>query len=156
MEVGFYVLGALAVFSAMLAISLKSLIRAVMALALFFICIGGLYINMSCEFLGFVQILIYVGGVIVLFLFVIMTSGNIEAGKSNWILRIFGLLSSLLLFLALVWGFKKKPFILTKQGFSGIREIGDLIMTQYLIQFEVVSLLLLVVLIGAIVLLKRE
>ncbi|MEW6007953.1 MAG: NADH-quinone oxidoreductase subunit J [bacterium] len=155
MDVGFYVLGFLAIASAMLAISLKSLVRAVMALALFFLSIGGLYINMSCEFLGFVQILIYVGGVIVLFLFVIMTSGNIEPGKSNWILRLFGLLSSLLLFLALVWA--SKPFTFTRlKRFSGIKEIGNLLMTQYLIQFEVVSLLLLVVLIGSIMLLKKE
>ncbi|MEW6482171.1 MAG: NADH-quinone oxidoreductase subunit J [bacterium] len=152
---GFYVLGGLAIISAMLAIFLKNLVRAVMALALFFLSIGGLYINMSCEFLGFVQILIYVGGVIVLFLFVIMTSGNVEVSKSSWILRLFGLLSSLLLFLALVWA--SKPFNFTRlKTFSGIKEIGNLLMTQYLIQFEVISLLLLVVLIGSIMLLKRE
>ncbi len=156
MDIGFYVLGVLAVASAILAISVKSLLRAVMALALFFLSIGGLYINLSCEFLGFVQIIIYVGGVIVLFLFVIMTSWNIEAGKSSWVLRIFGALASLLLFLLLFWAFKKTHFNLTKQGFSKIGEIGKQIMTGYLIQFEVISILLLVVLVGAIVLLKKE
>lgn len=156
MDIGFYILGFLAVASAALAISVKSLIRAVLGLCLFFLSIGGLYINLSCEFLGFVQILIYAGGVVILFLFVIMTSGYQEAGKSSWVLRTFGLLSSLLLFWLIFWAFKQKPLALAKQGSGGIGEIGRLIMTKYLIQFEVVSVLLLVVLIGAIVLLKKE
>lgn len=154
MDIGFYVLGALAIFSACLAISVKSLTRAVMSLCLFFISIGGLFINLSCEFLGFVQILVYAGGVIILFLFVIMTSGYVEVSKSSWVLRFFGLLSSLLLFFLMFLAFKQKPLALTEHKFSGIREIGRLLMSQYLIQFEVISLLLLVVLIGAIYLLK--
>jgi len=155
MDIGFYILGFLAIASASLAISVKSLVRAVMALALFFLSIGGLYINLSCEFLGFVQIIIYVGGVIILFLFVIMTGGNIKAGLSPLVLRIFGVLSSLLLFLLIFWAFKRQPIALTGKKLSSLQEIGRLIMTEYLIQFEVVSILLLIVIIGAIFLLKR-
>lgn len=155
MDIGFYVLGFLAIFSSLLAISVKSLTRAVMSLCLFFLTIGGLYINLSCEFLGFVQILVYVGGVIILFLFVIMTSGYVEARKSSFLLRVCGLLSSLLLFWLMFLAFKK-PLAITKQGFpSGISKIGMLLMTEYLVQFEVISILLLVVLVGAIVLLKK-
>lgn len=156
MDIGFYVFGLLAIISSVFAISVKSLTRAILALCLFFLSIGGLYINLSCEFLGFVQILIYAGGVVILFLFVIMTSGYQEAGKSSWVLRIFGLLSSLLLFWLIFSSFKQEPLALTKQGSGGIGELGRLIMTKYLIPFEVVSVLLLVVLIGAIVLLKKE
>lgn len=154
MDIGFYILAPLAICSACLAISVKNLTRAVMSLCLFFLVMGGLYINLSCEFLGFVQILVYVGGITILFLFVIMTSGYVEAGKSGFILRAFGLLSSLLLFWLMFLAFKK-PLALTKQGFSGISEIGTLLMTEYLIPFEVVSVLLLVVLVGVVFLLKK-
>lgn len=159
MDIGFYILTPLAICSACLAISVKSLTRAVLFLCLFFLVMGGLYINLSCEFLGFIQILIYAGGVILLFLFVIMTSGHLEVKSSSPILKCFGLLSSFLLFYLMFLAFRK-PLAITKGAFVktnvGISKIGTLLMTEYLIQFETISILLLVVLIGAIVLLKGE
>ncbi|HAW50393.1 TPA: NADH-quinone oxidoreductase subunit J [bacterium] len=154
MDIGFYIFSLIAIFSAIFAVSLKSIVRAVMSLGLFFFSVGCLYILLSQEFLGIVQILIYVGGVIILFLFLIMTT-KIEPIKTNWTFLPAVVISCVLLFL-IVWIFNKGKLKFTSFAPSSINEIGVLLMTKYLIPFEVVSLVLLVTLIGTICLLKKK
>jgi NADH-quinone oxidoreductase subunit J len=157
MEIAFYILSGMAVTSAILVVSLKNLVRAILALASLFLSIAALYILLSAEFLGLVQTLVYIGGVILLFLFLIMLTENLfEERQVAFFQRITGVGLVLLLFGIFVSIFMKQPFqVIPKTDYS-IAEIGRLLMTDYLIPFEVVSLLLLVALIGAIVIARKE
>lgn len=147
----------MAVTSAILVVSLKNLVRAILALASLFLSIAGLYILLSAEFLGLVQILVYIGGVILLFLFLIMLTENLfEKTQVNFLQRITGALLILSLFAIFFSIFRKQPFQAIPNVNYSIQEIGRLLMTDYLIPFEVVSLLLLVALIGAIVIARKE
>ncbi|MFH0775707.1 MAG: NADH-quinone oxidoreductase subunit J [bacterium] len=157
MEIAFYILSGMAVTSAILVVSLKNLVRAILALASLFLSIAGLYILLSAEFLGLVQILVYIGGVILLFLFLIMLTENLfEKTQVNFLQRITGALLILSLFAIFFSIFRKQPFQAIPNVNYSIQEIGRLLMTDYLIPFEVVSLLLLVALIGAIVIARKE
>ena len=157
MEIAFYILSGMAVTSAILVVSLKNLVRAILALSSLFLSIAGLYILLSAEFLGLVQILVYIGGVILLFLFLIMLTENLfEKTQVNFLQRITGALLILSLFAIFFSIFRKQPFQAIPNVNYSIQEIGRLLMTDYLIPFEVVSLLLLVALIGAIVIARKE
>ncbi|MDI6752682.1 MAG: NADH-quinone oxidoreductase subunit J [bacterium] len=157
MEIAFYILAGMAVTSAILVVSLKNLVRAILALASLFLSIAGLYILLSAEFLGLVQILVYIGGVILLFLFLIMLTENLfEKNKVNLFQRITGVGLVLLLFSIIISIFMKQPFQAIPKTDYSIQELGKHLLTDYLVPFEVVSLLLLVALIGAIVIAKKE
>lgn len=147
----------MAIISAILVVSLKNLVRAILALASLFLSIAGLYILLSAEFLGLVQVLVYIGGVILLLLFLIMLTENLfEKTQVHFLQRIIGGLLILSLFAIFISIFMKQPFKTILSTNYSIQSIGKLLMTDYLIPFEVVSLLLLVALIGAIVIAKKE
>ena len=157
MEIAFYILSGMAIISAVLVVSLKNLVRAILALASLFLSIAGLYILLSAEFLGLVQILVYIGGVILLFLFLIMLTENLfEKSQVAFLQRITGALLILSLFVIFISIFMKQPYQAIPNTNYSIQEIGKLLMTDYLVPFEVVSLLLLVALIGAIVIARKE
>ncbi|MEK9148508.1 MAG: NADH-quinone oxidoreductase subunit J [Candidatus Desantisbacteria bacterium] len=157
MEIAFYILAGMAITSAILVVSLKNLVRAILALASLFLSIAGLYILLSAEFLGLVQILVYIGGVILLFLFLIMLTENLfEKSQVNLFQRITGIGLVLLLFGIFISILMKQPFQAIPKTDYSIQEIGKHLLTDYLVPFEVVSLLLLVALIGAIVIAKKE
>lgn len=157
MEIAFYILSGMAVTSAILVVSLQNLVRAILALASLFLSIAGLYILLAAEFLGLVQILVYIGGVILLFLFLIMLTENLfEKTQVALLQRIVGALLILSLFAIFISIFLIQPFQPLSFKDYSIQNIGKLLMTDYLVPFEVVSLLLLAALIGAIVIAKKE
>jgi NADH-quinone oxidoreductase subunit J len=156
MEIAFYILSIIAVLSAVMVISLKNLVRAVLALASLFVSMAGLYLLLKAEFLALVQVLIYVGGVIVLFLFLIMLTEKVSSAGDFRVWSIVGAGIVLSLLYIMVSILKRFTLPISKSAPPSIKEIGELLMADYLIPFEAVSLLLLVALIGAIVIAKRE
>jgi NADH-quinone oxidoreductase subunit J len=121
---------------------------------------GALYVLLSADFVAVVQLLVYVGGVMVLVLFAVMLTNKItEVNVSN---RSFGLFGGLLLFVAmapvLVAVALLAPWRARPPGAMAptTAAIGDALLTRWLLPFEVASLVLLATLVGAVVIARKE
>jgi NADH:ubiquinone oxidoreductase subunit 6 (subunit J) len=156
----FYFLAAIVlVFGAVVAFS-KNIVHSGFALLGTFTGVAGLYGLLTANFLAAVQILIYVGGVLIVILFAIMLTRNIqEAQHSNPRQRIllaaaFGLIVACLLIVIAV----KFPAIEKNisENNSTVSQLGDALLGKYLIPFEIVSLLLLATMIGAVMIVRKE
>lgn len=156
----FYILAGIVVISAILVISLKNLVHCVVSLALMMLAIAGLYITLFAEFIAMVQVLIYVGAVVVLFLFLIMLTLRLtDKGikQTNEQKGISFILAGLLLFLLITvlnrtnWNIAQEIEISDTTS-----KIGNLLLTTYVLPFELISVVLLACLIGAIVIARKE
>jgi len=157
--IGFFVLAAIALIGALIAVSRQNILHAALGLILSFIGVAGIYFVLEAEFVGVAQILIYVGAISVLILFAVMLTRGlmrsaVSAHNSQWV---YAVLITLLLFAALVsvavntnWNVAQ-----TKVTTDLIPKIGTELMTTYLLPFEAVSLLLLGALVGAIVIARE-
>jgi NADH-quinone oxidoreductase subunit J len=159
----FYTLAAIIIFSALLVIRVRNIFYAALSLGITFFGIAGLYITLNAEFLAGVQILIYVGAIIVLMLFAIMLTQGVQRSEQPPFNRMqaIALLGTLLAFmmcgvmmLRSTWA---APVLATDKGIEGSAgAIGSLLMKSYLVPFELVSVLLLAALIGALVIARKE
>jgi NADH-quinone oxidoreductase subunit J len=156
----FYILGAIIIGSAVMVVIIKNIFHSALFLVLCFFSVAGIYLLLGADFLAAVQVLIYVGAITILLLFAIMFTAQIynpAIRQSNeqvipGILIVLTLLLATLLALSrTVWNIAEK----TPEGFS-VNSIGKSLLTVYVLPFEVVSVVLLVALIGAIILAKRE
>jgi NADH-quinone oxidoreductase subunit J len=136
----------------------KRVITAILLLALNFIGIGIIYILLDATFLGIVQILIYGGAVIVLFLFFLMLV-PVDVPKEDLDLSPKGFLTTLLLLfllLGLILAVKGLSKISPKIPHGDTENLGRLLMGKFLLPFELVSLILLVALITAFLFAKKR
>ena len=167
--IAFYVLSACILGFAVLVISTRDTVHSVLFLVLDFLFVAALYVLLGAQFLAAIQILVYAGGIVVLYLFVVMLV-NLKRPpeahadphrKTNWGLA---LSIAVLVELAAVAAYsyaRPSPALAAAVApavaLSGNTEqVGWLLYTSYLIPFEIASMLLLVAMIGAIVLAKRE
>jgi len=169
-SVVFYLLAAITVGSAAVVVLARSLIYSAFALLFTFFGVAGLYLLLGADFLAATQLLIYVGGILVLLLFGVMLTHKIydldlRSGTTQFLP---GLIVAFGLFTALAWPFGW-PF-----GFQGLafraqwassagqalapttERIGRLFMTDFLLPFEAASVLLLVALMGAAMIVRRK
>lgn len=161
-QLAFYLLAFQTVFSAIMVVTLRNLVHNVIFLASTMLSIAGLFIFLNAEFLAMVQVFLYVGGVTVLFLFAVMLTYGIYDKKivqtNN--LKLSALIITVVLFALLFSIVTKTNFNITADNFKSAADVTDSIgvalMSQFVLPFEIVSLLLLVALIGAIVLAKEE
>ena len=162
----FYLFGGLAVFAALGVILSANTMYSVMWLILCFFNASGLFFLLDAEFLGIVLVLVYVGAVMVLFMFVVMMLEVNKAQKrEGWLnyLPVGGMIA-LILFIELVAASTSGLFstgsMATASHLAGevnnTVEIGKMLYTEYLLGFEIAAVILLVALIGAIVLTLRE
>lgn len=149
----FYVLAALTVGSAILVATLPNIIYAAVALLFTFGGVAGLYVLLSADFLAATQVLVYVGGILVLIMFAVFLSNRISSVKlSNPVhFRLPAAALCLALFGVLAYTAVSPVFVLKEEITyqPTTADIGELLMTRYLLPFEVASVLLLAVLIGA-------
>ncbi len=155
-------LGLIMVVSALGVVLLSNIVYSAFLLGLTFISVSGLYILLNAGFVAAAQILVYVGAVNVLILFGIMLVNKQEdfsVIKNAWIGKastaavcagILGLISTMVL--SHPWAISTQP----AAGDKAIEIIGQHFFSDYLLPFELASVLLLVALIGAIVLARRE
>lgn len=153
------------VLLSILVITRKNPVHSILWMLLLFFHIAGLYLFLNAEFMAAIQIIVYAGGILVLFLFVVMLISLKEEIK---IARFIGAWPSGLTFavaLFIVFTMSLRSFIIGQQGKytielikkeSNIQVLGKLLYTDFLFPFEVASLILLVAIIGAIVLAKRK
>jgi NADH-quinone oxidoreductase subunit J len=165
--VAFYVLSALILGFAVLVISTRSTVHAVLFLVLNFLAVAALYVLLTAQFLAVIQILVYAGGIVVLYLFVVMLvnlkrppEDHASPQRRGWLG--FGLSGLVLVELAaiLMYGAvaaaPASPMENSDLAINNVERLGMLLYTDYLIPFEVASMLLLVAMVGAIILAKRE
>ena len=162
----FIIFAIIGLTSAVMLILQKNPVYSALLLIMHFFALAGLYLLLSAQFLAVLQILVYAGAIMVLFVFVIMLLNlqNEEALKDPFNLRkiIASILGIVLLLQFAVFFFIKakddldfKPSPDSIQAGS-IKKIGELLFTTYLVPFEVTSFVLLVGIIAAIVLAKRK
>jgi NADH-quinone oxidoreductase subunit J len=130
-------------------------------LVLAFACTAGYFALLDAPFLAMVQIIIYAGAILVLFIFVIMMvdiKEGLSPEKKKWTLGLACLLAVVLLVELLV-ALKAalSPMVFSVSGQTGgATEIGHLLFTKYLYPFEITSVLLIAAMVGAIVLVKKK
>ena len=135
----------------------------VLYLIITFFAIAGHYILLNAQFLAIVNIIVYAGAIMVLFLFVIMLMNlnkETEPQKNRW-LKIAGALAGGCLLLVLVAALKdtdiKQQQALVNEGSIGlIRNLGKELFSTYVVPFEISSILFLSAMVGAVVIGKKE
>jgi NADH-quinone oxidoreductase subunit J len=169
-EILFYVLAAFTVAGGVGVITLKNPVHAALALLWTFIMVAALFILRHAEFLAAVQVLVYAGGILVLFLFVIMlvnvrglSPDTVFLSRVAPLAVLVGALVGLLLMAIVIFGtFATGPgdpsALQTVDGelVGNTEAIGMQLYTTYLVPFEVVSVVLLVAMIGAIIFGRRD
>lgn len=164
----FYFLAACILGFAVLVVSTKDTVHSVLFLVLDFLFVAALYVLLGAEFLAVIQILVYAGGIVVLYLFVVMLVNlkrppEAHADPHRRTKLGFGLAAAVLVELGAIAVYssaRPAPAAVATPAnipFSGNTEqVGWMLYTSYLIPFEIASMLLLVAMIGAIILAKRE
>jgi NADH-quinone oxidoreductase subunit J len=159
----FYFLSGLTLISGALVITRKNPVHSALALILGLLAQAGLYLMLYAPFVAGVQIILYAGGIMVLFLFVIMLV-NIERSQKEeqfnkqWLVGILaaGALGGLFV-LVYTKGASLFPATASLPAESNnTQQVGELLYGQYMFAFEIASLLLLVAIIGAVVMAKRR
>jgi NADH-quinone oxidoreductase subunit J len=165
--IAFYVLSAFILGFAVLVVTSRNTVHSVLFLVVNFLFVAMLYVLLGAEFLAVIQILVYAGGIVVLYLFVVMLVNlkrppetHVDARRRS---RLgFGLAAAVLVELVVITAYSTLPSVPPTGGVpapaltGNVEQVGWMLYTDYLIPFELASILLLVAMIGAIVLAKRE
>jgi NADH-quinone oxidoreductase subunit J len=156
----FMVLALVAIIGGVLLLNLNKVVHMVVALIFTFVSIAGIYILLSAEFVAAVQVLIYSGAITIIMLFGIMLTKPYDdseetTGKWRKILLFIGIVGFAFAVYLGIYNFDI-PQVTTALHENNTLQIGKAIYSKHIIPFEFVSVLLLVALIGAIVLAKRE
>ena len=165
--IAFYTLAAFILGFAVLVVSTRDTVHSVLFLVLDFLFVAALYVLLGAPFLAVIQILVYAGGIVVLYLFVVMLvnlkrppEAHQDPHRRTWLgVGLAGLVLAELAGIATYSGARPATAVVPAAiiPVSGNTEqVGWLLYTSYLIPFEIASMLLLVAMIGAIVLAKRE
>jgi NADH-quinone oxidoreductase subunit J len=163
----FYLLAAVAIAASVLVIAQRNPIYSVLLLIASFGALSGLYVMLAAPFVAVIQIVVYAGAIMVLFLFVVMLLNapheetdrdeRLHALVRSGAMRFGGLLAAALL-VELVWALSKgdESGAFAGGSVSSVATIGQLLFTDYAFAFEVTSVLILVAMVGAVVLAQRD
>ncbi|MEP6676961.1 MAG: NADH-quinone oxidoreductase subunit J [Ferruginibacter sp.] len=164
-QILFWFLSLLAVGSAIMVIVNRNPVHSILWLIVVFFAISGHYVLLNAQFLAVVNIIVYAGAIMVLFLFVVMLM-NLNAASEppmkNNLMRAAAIVSGLALMLVIIAAVKNSEQVnLQQQVASGgsaglIKELGRLLFTKYVIPFEISSVLFLSAMIGAVVIAKKD
>ena len=156
----FWILALLTVVAALAVILLRDVFRAAMALILLFLVVAGIYVTLSADFLAVVQILVYVGAISILLIVGVMLTHNVTRGNPGGKLRLPAIIVGILLLIVLgftimttSWNLSSEPPREPTAAFLGERLFGT---GGYLLSVEVVAILLLTAILGAMVLLREK
>ena len=164
LQFAFYFFSAVLVFAATMVVSVRNPVKAALFLVLAFFSAACVWITLEAEFLAIVLVLVYVGAVMVLFLFVVMmldiNLAELRAGFTRYLPAGSVVAALLVVELALVLAraFSPERFAnpaLRDAGHSNTRELGEQLYTTYVYPFEIAALILLVAIIAAIALTMR-
>jgi len=164
------ILAALAVGSGLAVILIRNPIYCALSLVVNFFLLAVMYLLLRAEFLAAIQVIVYAGAIMVLFIFVIMllNLGGEETRDKLRVLRPLAFLLGLVLLVEVVAALRYRAYAIENPALSfplvsappavtgGVREFGRLLFTDYLLPFEITSVLLLIAIVGAVVLGRKE
>lgn len=157
-----YFAGAI-ILTAILVVALRNPVYSVLSLLVLFFHVAGIYVLLDAEFIAAIQIIVYAGAILVLYLFVVMLLSLKEEERYHRQLGV-GMFLGLLLLAELIYILGHSGFLGPRGWYSQIplaqagntEVLGRALFTTYLFPFEVASLILLVAMIGAVVLVKKS
>jgi len=163
----FFSIGAVILISAILVIVLRNPIHSALSLVLTFFSLAGLYVLLNAQFVAAIQVIVYAGAIMVLFLFVIMLL-NLDKEKRvrerHGVQKAFGIVMASL-FLVVIGSVVATGILSGNKGIhtadqvsaiGNTKAIASLLFTKWVLPFEITSILLLAAIVGAIVLSKKE
>jgi NADH:ubiquinone oxidoreductase subunit 6 (subunit J) len=159
-SLAFHLISFVAVVAALFVVTVRNIFHSALCLILAFFALAGLFILLEAEFVAVAQVLIYVGAITILILFGIMLTHRLtdkgvrQASEGRFISLIVVLVLGALI--SIVLRATRFPVSSEEVAHPAIPYLGKLLMTQYLWPFEVVSVLLLVALVGAIVIAAKD
>jgi NADH-quinone oxidoreductase subunit J len=161
MTISFFLLAAITIVGTAAAMSLRNLVHCVLALTLGLVGLAALYLQLGAQFVGFTQILVYVGAVAILAVFAIMMTRSAEQSEQydSSSFRLSGAIIAVITFAVLAWTISsgtKVLQVLSPQPEASVNQIGIALMHRYVLPLEVIGLLLTAALIGAGVLAMEE
>ena len=160
----FFLFAAMALLCAILVVTSRQVVYSALYLVLSFLAVAGLFILQGAEFLGAVQILLYAGSIVVMFVFVVMMVNLKEPLGPHWatVRSVGGLLLGGVVFLELFWifgssrGWLAPPSAGLDPGAGHIQTLGTVLFREFLLPFEILSLVLLAAVFGLLVIGKRK
>lgn len=166
--IAFYTLAAFILGFAVLVISARNTVHSVLFLVVNFLFVAALYVMLHAEFLAVIQVLVYAGGIVVLYLFIVMLvnlkrppeAHRDPRRRSRLGLVVSGVVLAQIIAIAAFSATRATGDAVAASPVlpvtGNVEQVGWLLYTTYLVPFEVASMLLLVAMIGAIILAKRE
>jgi NADH-quinone oxidoreductase subunit J len=157
----FIIIAIVTLFAAAAAMSLRNLVHCALSLVVALAGLAALYLALDAQFVGFVQILVYVGAVAILIVFAVLLTRS-DATPNQAILApgwLVGSVVSAAVFATLGWAAlnsKGLPTEMPPAPVATVKNIGDLLMNQYVLPLEVIGLLLTAALIGAVIIAMRD
>jgi NADH-quinone oxidoreductase subunit J len=151
----FWILAAMIVGFALFTITRKNPVTAVMSLVATFFGLAAMYATLSAHFLAVIQVLVYAGAIMVLFIFVVMILNREEVTPLSFRpMRVLGVLAGVYLFVKFVDVVVAMPLgvpTVPSETFGTVASVGDMLFRDFLYPFEAISVLLLVAIIGGVV-----
>jgi len=161
MSLPFIIIAFVTLFAAAAAMSLRNLVHCALAFVVAFAGLAALYLQLDAQFVGFAQILVYVGAIAILIVFAILLTRSGDTPNEavlapGWI---YGIAVSAVVFTMLGWAVLNSSAI-PKQTppapATTVKNIGDLLMTKYVLPLEIIGLLLTAAMIGAVIIALKE
>lgn len=160
----FAALALVALGSALVVVAARRVVASALALVLCFLAVAGLFFLQGAEFLGAVQVMLYAGSIVVLFVFVVMLANLRGEEASDWTglpaagaaLLAVVVFAQLLAVLARARGWLAAPSVGLAPGEGHVQVLGKVLFREYLLPFEVLSVILLAALFGLIVIGRRK
>jgi len=160
LTLSFAILAGLTVGSAVAAMSLRNLVHCALGLVLTFAGLAGLYLQLNAEFVGFTQILVYVGAVAILIVFaILLTRGTEPANEPAAVSPWAGLPVAVLAFLAMAAAVLASPVgkrLAAPVPEVSVKTLGQKLMTDYVLPLEVLALLLTAAMLGAVIIAMKD
>ncbi len=159
-NIAFWVLAALAVIGALIVVTVRSLFRTALGLILCFLSVAGLFFTLSADYLGIVQVLIYVGAIAVLLIIGIMLTRDVERGNMPSTLKIPAIVSGMAFMGLSVWVIlnTRWPFSSATPTAPTASTLGNILFDQsgLVLAVEIAAMLMLAALIGAISVIREK
>lgn len=164
-EIVFWSLAAVTVGAAVLVVHTQNMFRAALLLVVSLLGVAGIFALVNAEFLAVVQVLIYAGGVSVLVIFAVMITSDVAAGNRSTRLQPLGMVAAAALLFTLIFAIVQAEWVLLPEdqldGFAHLfvdtpAAIGQLLLSRFVLPFEIAGVLLLAAVIGALSLVRER
>jgi NADH:ubiquinone oxidoreductase subunit 6 (subunit J) len=157
----FFILSVLTIMGAAAALALRNLVHCVLALMLAFVGLAGLYLQLDAQFIGFAQILVYIGAVAILIVFAILLTRGTELHSQSIVSPSWGMSSvvSVAVFGVLAWTIRSSVATrhsIPPQPDVTVKQIGNALMSRFALPLEVIGLLLTAALVGAVTIAMQD